>query len=216
MQKVIGLSVHPLIQRIAQGEGQQLDFKKTISSAQRIAATLAAFANTSGGTLLIGVRDNGSICGCNPEEEVYMVDSAARVFCRPQVPYEYSEWDYKDMTVLEIMIPPGADKPYQAKTEDGHWRSYIRVQDKSLLASPIVHAVMLRQARGRGTLIQYTPTEQAVLQHMQMYGKSDFDQLCQVAQLSKKRTSVLLVNLISAGLVRVVTLEKSEFFVPVT
>ncbi|MBC7571997.1 MAG: ATP-binding protein, partial [Spirosoma sp.] len=37
---------------IEQGEGVRLEFKRTLSSAWRIARTLAAFANTSGGTLL--------------------------------------------------------------------------------------------------------------------------------------------------------------------
>jgi hypothetical protein len=212
MQKAIHLSLHPLVQRIAEGEGLQLDFKKTITSAQKIAATLAAFANTKGGTLLIGVRDNGTITSCNPEEEIYMIDSAARVFCRPEVPFEYAEIEYKDLAVLQVTIAEGPHKPYQAKNEEGQWRSYIRVHDKSLLASPIVNAVMLRQARGRGTLIHYTPTEKAVLQYLQAHGKADFDQIARAAQLPKKRAQVLLVNLVSAGLVRVVTLERAEFY----
>ena len=48
---------------IAQGEGVRLEFKRSISAAHRIARTLVAFANTSGGTLLIGVADNGTIVG---------------------------------------------------------------------------------------------------------------------------------------------------------
>jgi predicted HTH transcriptional regulator len=44
---------------IAEGEGQELDFKYHVSSASKIARTLVAFANTDGGRLLIGVKDNG-------------------------------------------------------------------------------------------------------------------------------------------------------------
>ncbi|MEZ5001122.1 MAG: ATP-binding protein [Bacteroidales bacterium] len=72
---------------IRQGEHQRLDFKYCISDSRKIAKTLSAFANTDGGTLLIGVRDNGSIAGVTSEEEFYMIDGAANLYCRPPVKY---------------------------------------------------------------------------------------------------------------------------------
>ena len=46
----------------------------------KIAKTMAAFANDSGGTLLVGVKDNQKVCGVKGEEEAYMLDLAARFF----------------------------------------------------------------------------------------------------------------------------------------
>ena len=60
---------------IAEGENQKLDFKYCVSDSRKIARTLSAFANTDGGRLLIGVRDNGSIAGIRSDEEIYMVDT---------------------------------------------------------------------------------------------------------------------------------------------
>ena len=57
--------------RILKGEGVQLDFKHSITDKQKIAWTLCAFANTKGGSLLIGVKDNGKVKGVNPEEGSY-------------------------------------------------------------------------------------------------------------------------------------------------
>jgi predicted HTH transcriptional regulator len=54
---------------ISEGEGQKLDFKYCISDSKKIARTLSAFANTDGGKLLIGVRDNRSIAGVRSDEE---------------------------------------------------------------------------------------------------------------------------------------------------
>lgn len=54
---------------ILEGENVSLDFKKTISKAEKIAKTLVAFANNQGGRLLIGVADDGSIKGVKSEEE---------------------------------------------------------------------------------------------------------------------------------------------------
>ena len=60
---------HPIEELIAQGEHQQLDFKFEVSDSKKIARTLSAFANTDGGRLLIGVKDNGAIAGVRSDEE---------------------------------------------------------------------------------------------------------------------------------------------------
>ena len=62
---------HPIEELIAQGEHQQLDFKFEVSDSKKIARTLSAFANTDGGRLLIGVKDNGAIAGVRSDEEYY-------------------------------------------------------------------------------------------------------------------------------------------------
>ena len=65
------------------GENVNIDFKKTISSAEKIAKTLVAFANNKGGKLLIGVADDKTIKGVKSEdEEKYMITKAAHIFCR--------------------------------------------------------------------------------------------------------------------------------------
>ena len=65
---------------ISQGEHQQLDFKFRIDDSKKIARTLAAFANTDGGRLLIGVKDNGKITGIDPNEEIHMIVAAAEMY----------------------------------------------------------------------------------------------------------------------------------------
>ena len=64
---------------IEKGESQTLDFKFEVSDSRKIARTFSAFANTDGGTLLIGVKDNGAIAGVRTEEEYYMIEAAALV-----------------------------------------------------------------------------------------------------------------------------------------
>ncbi|MDP4855713.1 MAG: ATP-binding protein, partial [Schleiferiaceae bacterium] len=58
-------------------ESGTLEFKLRIDSQQKIAKTLVAFANGEGGRIAIGVRDNGSVAGCNVEEEFHMIEGAA-------------------------------------------------------------------------------------------------------------------------------------------
>ena len=85
---------------IAEGEHQQQDFKFEISDARKIAKTLSAFANTDGGRLLIGVKDNGKIAGVRSEEEKYMIEAAAQLYCIPEV--EYTEDDVFDRAQDEL------------------------------------------------------------------------------------------------------------------
>ena len=59
-----------LLQLIAQGEHQQQDFKYKVMDAEKLARSVSAFANTDGGRLLIGVRDDGHISGIRSEEEI--------------------------------------------------------------------------------------------------------------------------------------------------
>lgn len=212
------LAVHPLMRLIATGEGPSLDFKKTISSAAKIAKTLVAFANTRGGSLLVGVRDNGTVAGVHTEEEMYMIDTAARVMCQPAVRYQFREHDYKGLRVLEVVVPESHLKPHQAKGDDGSWRPFIRHEDKSVVASAILLAVMRRQAEGRGALIRYGEAEQALLQHLNLHPKLTLESAQTVLDAkglpaSRKKTSVILVNLLTAGVLRPQLSEKEEAYV---
>ena len=111
---------------ISGGENQQLDFKFAINDSRKIARTLSAFANTDGGKLLIGVRDNGSIAGIRSDEEIYMVDTAAHLFCRPEIPYITKQHAVEGKTILEVEVFRGAARPYQSKDENDRWLAYFR------------------------------------------------------------------------------------------
>jgi len=87
---------------IENGESQTLDFKFEISNARKIAKTLVAFANTNGGKLLVGVKDNGKIAGIRTNEEVFMIESAANIFSRPKISFQIKPWNIGGKQILEI------------------------------------------------------------------------------------------------------------------
>lgn len=197
---------------IYQGEGVTLDFKKTISSAAKIAKTLVAFANTKGGRLLIGVRDNGTIAGTNIEEESYMIESAANFFCKPVVTYFTIEHVYKGMSILEVFVPMSSKKPHAAKGDDGKWWVYIRVADESVLASKIVVDVLRKESNGDNTLIEYSSKEEALLQYLEKNKRITLLEYCKLINISRRRAMRILVNLISAGVIRLHSTEKVEYY----
>ncbi|OFY57296.1 MAG: hypothetical protein A2X04_17630 [Bacteroidetes bacterium GWF2_41_9] len=103
------------------GENQRLDFKYCVSDSRKIARTLSAFANSDGGKLLIGVRDNGSIAGIRSDEKAYMVDAAALLYCRPEISFATKHHVAAGKTILKVEVPRGDKRPYQARDESGSY-----------------------------------------------------------------------------------------------
>ena len=133
-------------QLVSEGEHCHQDFKFEISDARKIARSLSAFANTEGGRLLIGVKDNGKIAGVRSDEEIYMIE-AATMYCKPKVELETQTYKVEGKTVLEIRINETVSKPVYALDEmDKPW-AYIRIKDENILATP-VHLKMWQHSNG--------------------------------------------------------------------
>lgn len=148
--------MHPIQTLIAQGEYQQLDFKFEISDAIKIAKTFSAFANTDGGKLLVGVKDNGAIAGVRSDEEYYMVEAAAQMYCKPEINFNVKQWVINGKTVLEVYIPKSISEPCLAKNDEKKWLAYIRVHNQNYLANSIWLKGWKRRIQPKGTYIRYT------------------------------------------------------------
>jgi predicted HTH transcriptional regulator len=197
---------------IDQGEGEMLDFKKEISSIHRIAKTIVSFANHYGGTLLVGVNDDGTISGVKAEEEKFMLEEASQHFCIPPVQLDMHVWNLNGKTVLEAIIPKGANKPYSAVDETGKKWVYIRHRDQSLLASKVVVDVLKRQNSPNSTVIKYSDKEQALLEYLKNHPRITIKEYCKMLNISRRRASSILVNLVSVGVVRVHQTEHPEYY----
>lgn len=130
--------MHSLKSLIREGEHQQQDFKFRIDDSKKIARTLAAFANTDGGRLLIGVKDNGKITGVDPTEEIHMIEAAADMYCKPKLEFRSQIWQEDMKLVLEITIEKNVNRPVMAPDEEGKWKAYVRRKDHTLLANKIL------------------------------------------------------------------------------
>lgn len=156
--------MHYLEALISGGEGLELDFKKTIRDSRKIARSLVAFANTRGGRLLIGVRDNGTLAGVESEEEVYMVESAALVYCRPEVKFSAQAHRLEGKTILEIIIPADGSTLYEAQNEEGKWEILIRDGDECRTAAREYAEIVRLRRQNKGSLLKMGPVERRVLE----------------------------------------------------
>ena len=197
---------------IAQGEHQHLDFKFEISDARKIARSFVAFANTGGGKLLIGVKDNGVIAGVRTEEELYMVDAAASHYCTPPVPYSLRKWEFDGKTVLEVDIPEGTQKPYYAKQKDMPPETYIRVADENIKACNIQLIVWKKQKRSSGLFIEDATNKSQLLDYLNRHTHIAFVKVCKELMISRKNAEQLLADLICLDILEMEYLHDKVLF----
>jgi ATP-dependent DNA helicase RecG len=110
-------------------ESKTLEFKRSLESPQRILQTIVAFANTAGGTLLIGVTDdNHDVRGIEDplsQEERLANLIADRIEPRLVPDLEVLAWRSKSL--LAVTVHPGANRPYYLKKEGLEKGCYVRV-----------------------------------------------------------------------------------------
>jgi predicted HTH transcriptional regulator len=192
---------------IAEGEHQKLDFKYCVSDSRKIARTLSAFANSDGGRLLIGVRDNGSIAGVQSDEEYYMFDAAAQLFCRPKITYTIKQHTIGKKTILEVEVIKGNKRPYQAKNENGKWLSYFRHNDQNLVANRVLLQVWRKEEKGSGLLVKFGKAENSLMDYLADNGSITLSRFRKIAGIPSHRAESILANLI---LFKVLIMKASE------
>lgn len=181
---------------IAEGENQQLDFKYCVSDSRKIARTLSAFANSDGGRILIGVRDNGNIAGIKSDEEIYMVDTAAQLFCRPEITFTIKQHVTEGKTIVEVVVIKGNKRPYQAKDENGKWLSYFRHHDQNLIANRVLLQVWRKEEKRSGVLVKFGKVENSLMDYLGKNGSITLSRFRKIARISSYKAESILANLI--------------------
>ena len=198
-------------QLVSEGEHCHQDFKFEISDARKIAKSLSAFANTEGGRLLVGVKDNGKIAGIRSEEEIYMIEAAATMYCQPPVTYTTQSHSVEGRTVLEVCIEEVTNKPIYALDEGNRPKAYVRIMDENILATPVHLKVWQHANKKRGAFVAFTEKEQRLLDAMK--GKMlTLNQCCKASQLNRQTVCNLLADFIRFDLVLPIFLSHKFYF----
>lgn len=201
--------IHKLIE---QGEHQKLDFKFEISDSRKIARTLVAFANTDGGKLLIGVKDNGNIAGVRSEEEIHMVEAAAQMYCKPLIKFRTREWKLEGKTVLEVDIPKLDKDIHYALSDNNKWLAYLRVDDQNLLANSVLLRVWKGQKSEKGVKIKYSDEEKILLDYLKENESISLSKFARSARISRYKAEKILVNFILLDIIDIVFTEKEVYY----
>jgi predicted HTH transcriptional regulator len=196
---------------IAQGEHQQLDFKFAITDSRKIARTMIAFANTDGGKLLIGVKDNGIVAGVRSDEEYYMIEAAADLYCKPSITFKATRWLVDGKIVLEVDIKKSA-RHCLAKDEKNNWSAYVRVKDQNILANTVLLKYWQRRGKSKPTLVAYSKIEKQLLQYLTEHPNITIDKFKQLVHINQTEAEQVLVDLLCLDLIKIHIEEKTTFY----
>ncbi len=118
-------------QKIDGGENRKLEFKEKLPSKNQLIKTAIAFANGSGGEIIIGVEDNKKeIVGLPDElltEYIDQISNAIYDTSSPAIIPEIVVETVDNKSILIIRIFPGNLTPYHIKSKDSYKGTYIRV-----------------------------------------------------------------------------------------
>ncbi len=192
---------HYIEELIEQGENLYQDFKFAINDSKKIARSLVAFSNTKGGRLLIGVKDNGAIAGVRTDEEYYMIEAAAELYCKPKVPFQTKDWNICGKKVLEITIPESKNKPHMALNDEQKWRAYIRVADENIVANAILLKVWKKLQSARGIKIKDTETGKKILMYLADNESITLPEFLKLAKIPYYKGVNIISDYIALGLI---------------
>ena len=184
----------------AQGEHRQQDFKYEITDAGKLARSVSAFANTVGGRLLIGVRDDGTIAGVKTEEEIYMMTRAAYGCCEPEADINFKTYHVDGRNVAVATIPPATAKPVCAFDDEGHKTAYMRIKDENVVASPVI-IEMWKQEQREENVMPYTDTESGLMEMMRLNPHQPLQVISKIAHIKRFLVIKILARLIRYDIV---------------
>jgi len=133
---------------LARDEGKTLEFKENTGSLRHIVRTVVAFANTAGGTVVIGVRDRTKeVVGVKDalgEEE--RLASAVPDSIRPQLLVDIQMQSWRDRELITLTVPHSIG-PHYVRAEGPEAGVYVRLGSTNRRAGPEVIAEIRRLAR---------------------------------------------------------------------
>ena len=130
-----------------------------------------------------------------------MIEAAAKLYCKPQIDCEMHVHTVEGRTILEVIVPPGEQKPYCAKDHDNRWWAYIRVRDENILATPVHIKVWQQAGTPKGVFVHYTETEQMLLDYLSSHDSITLNQYCHMAKISRPKAENTLAKFIRFELI---------------
>jgi predicted HTH transcriptional regulator len=203
---------------IAEGESSLLEFKRKISSHEKIAKEISALANTIGGTLILGVDDDGSIVGIESEKsDLDSIEQVCGFMLQPPVEFTYEIVNVSRKEVLVIYIPQGSNKPHRVienpKGKKNENKVYIRIGEKSLVASREMSRFLASQNEDAPPLqISIGEREKRFFAYLEKYERATVKDFAKLVNISERRSERILIKLVRAGVLQIHVDSERDYF----
>ncbi|AHF92535.1 transcriptional regulator [Opitutaceae bacterium TAV5] len=133
---------------LCQNEGKTLEFKRDLSSPENVLRTLVAFANTSGGRVVIGVED-GSKRVCSLADPLAEEERLANLIADLIVPRLVPTIDivaWRDAQVLIVEVFPSSNRPHHFRKLGPEEGTFVRLGSTNRRADPALRQELARMA----------------------------------------------------------------------
>jgi len=133
---------------LARDEGKTLEFKENCRHLDRIVRTAVAFANTAGGTIVIGVKDKTrELVGvANPLVNEERLANAFADGIRPLLVPDIQIHAWRKLHFIVVVVPHAAG-PFYVRPEGAQAGVYVRLGSTNRQAGPEMLAELQRLAR---------------------------------------------------------------------
>ena len=187
------------LELIQMGEGLTVEFKRTIDSPFKIAKTLASFANTSGGILLVGIADNRSTVGITSElKELQKLERACGQLIENELLVRCKTISLGLKNILRIEVEESNEKPHYAINEKGERIIYIRTKDKSV---PTNRLMLPGEGDAATDKLLNTKSVKHLIQYLKQNDAISDKEFAKIINVSEKRAARLMNELLETGVV---------------
>ncbi len=205
---------HEVTAMLEEGEGLTVEFKRKVSSPEKIAREMIAFANTRGGVVLFGIDDDKSVVGVESEKsEMEDIRLAAEALCDPPLRYEVFIFQIGGLDIICVRVPESERKPHYLVSENGERQAYVRVGEKSVQASKEMVRV-LRHQYGASEPVRLIvgEAEKRLFSWFIEHERITVKEYAKLINVSERRATRLLVRLVRAGALAIHTDERTDYF----
>ena len=179
----MNLSEKELSRLIKQGENESVEFKSSRVRPESLSREIVAFANTNGGTLIIGIEDDGFIAGVSLKKNFEeWVANVTRNNVVPAINIKTSKIEVNKKKLIVLSIPKGVDRPYQT-IEDKY---YLRVGSTNRTATK---SELLRLFQASGVFhYDLTPVKNTSIKSLNLGKLDDYFQKYQFGFMEEEES----------------------------
>lgn len=198
---------------VAQSEGAQLEYKRKATHPEKIVREMIAFANTDGGTILIGVDDDRSIYGLKYPEEEWLGIADNLTFCKPSILYHETILALpENRFILRIDIPVSDRRPHFFSIDQKEPETYVRVLDMSIKASPEMQEIIRRSRKKKDMRFTYGEHENLLMKYLAEKETITLLQFRELTGLNRFKASRKLILLVLANVLTITATEKGDLY----
>jgi predicted HTH transcriptional regulator len=210
------MDLKALRELVRRGESQGLEFKLKATHPEKIIREVVAFANTDGGTLLVGVGDDKSIPGLKfADDDEFSLCRAIEKHCFPEIHYILERVAVSDeREVLVFRIPKSDVRPHYVTFDPNQVerKVYVRLNDKSIQASKEVRQIIKWEDRAQNVKFTYGRKEGILMKYLDEHPGITVEGFSKVAQIPLWMASKTLITLVLANVLKFRPDETADVF----